>query len=63
MIFAVAPDAAQIALDTLLAHPFGRHAAVIGHADDRAGLVRLNTRIGGQRIIDTPYGEELPRIC
>jgi hydrogenase expression/formation protein HypE len=63
MIFAVTPDAAQKALDTLHSHPLGRQAAVIGHADDRAGLVRLNTRIGGQRILDTPYGEELPRIC
>ena len=63
MIFAVAPDVAEKALDTLHSHPLGRHAAVIGHADERAGLVRLNTHIGGQRIIDTPYGEELPRIC
>jgi len=63
MIFAVAPDAAQKTLDALHSHPLGRNADVIGRADQRAGLVRLNTHIGGQRILDTPYGEELPRIC
>jgi len=63
MVFAVAPDAAEKALVTLRSHPLGRHAAVIGRADERTGLVRLNTHIGGQRILDTPYGEELPRIC
>jgi hydrogenase expression/formation protein HypE len=63
MIFAVAPDTAENVLGILQSHPLGRQAAIIGHADERAGLVRLNTHIGGQRILDTPYGEELPRIC
>ena len=63
MIFAVVADAAEKALETLRSHPLGQDAAIIGYADDRTGLVRLNTRIGGQRILDTPYGEELPRIC
>ena len=28
-----------------------------------AGLVELLTRVGGRRIVQMPYGEELPRIC
>jgi hydrogenase expression/formation protein HypE len=63
MLFVAAPDTAQAVWETLRAHPLGKGAVQIGVADDRAGLVRLNTNIGGQRIIDTPYGEELPRIC
>jgi hydrogenase expression/formation protein HypE len=63
MIFAVAPPAAKEVLRILRKHPYGSNAAVIGHADEKAGLVRMKTSIGGERIIDTPYGEELPRIC
>jgi len=30
---------------------------------DHPGLVVLRTPIGGQRILDLPQGELLPRIC
>jgi len=63
MLFVVAPDAAPDALDTLRRHPLGRDAAIIGRVDKRAGLVRLRTTLGAERIVDMPYGEQLPRIC
>jgi len=63
MLFVVSEKEAQKALEALNNHPLGRDAAIIGRVDDKAGLVRLKTSIGGERIIDTPYGEELPRIC
>ncbi|MCP4711508.1 MAG: hydrogenase expression/formation protein HypE, partial [Planctomycetes bacterium] len=63
MILVVSPDAATQALDILKAHPLGEGAAIIGYADDKKGLVRMTTSIGGERIVDTPYGQELPRIC
>jgi len=63
MIFAVSPDVAPQTLDILHAHPLGTSAAIIGHADDKKGLVRMKTTIGGERIVETPYGQELPRIC
>jgi hydrogenase expression/formation protein HypE len=45
-------------------HPLGKHAAVIGRVTDAApALVELITRAGGRRIVQRPYGEELPRIC
>lgn len=45
-------------------HALGEHAAVIGRIVDRApALVELITRVGGRRIVQRPYGEELPRIC
>jgi len=25
--------------------------------------VTLRTRIGGERVLELPYGEDLPRIC
>ena len=63
MIMAVSPGQAEKTLEVLHSHPFGSEAAVIGRADKRAGLVRMKTLIGGERIVDVPYGQELPRIC
>lgn len=45
-------------------HPLGRQAAVIGRIVRRdPPLVELVTTAGGRRIIQRPYGEDLPRIC
>ena len=51
-------------LAALHGHPLGAAAAVIGEviAQPR-GTALLATRIGGERIIDMPPGETLPRIC
>ena len=63
MLMVVAPEAQEQALAVLKAHRLGREAAVIGRADERAGLVRLATGLGTERMVETPYGRELPRIC
>jgi len=45
-------------------HPFGKQAAVIGNVvETPAGMVLLETSIGGNRIMDMLQGEQLPRIC
>jgi hydrogenase expression/formation protein HypE len=45
-------------------HPFGRGAAVVGDVlEAPAGMVLLETAIGGSRIVDMLPGEQLPRIC
>jgi hydrogenase expression/formation protein HypE len=57
------PDADR-ALETLRRHRLGRHAECIGKLTDaRPPLVELITRAGGRRVIQRPYGEDLPRIC
>ncbi|MBN1764382.1 MAG: hydrogenase expression/formation protein HypE [Sedimentisphaerales bacterium] len=63
MVFIVDSSAEKEVLALLQRHPFGKDAAIIGHIDKRAGLVRMQTALGGERIINPPYGEELPRIC
>lgn len=40
-----------------------KNALVIGEVLGRGNSVILKTKIGGQRIIDKPQGELLPRIC
>lgn len=45
-------------------HPLGRHAAIVGRfVESQPPLAELITRAGGRRIVQRPYGEELPRIC
>lgn len=59
----VAADAADAVLDAIRSSPFGKDAAVIGEvAPDHPGQVIMQTRIGGQRIVDMLTGEQLPRI-
>ena len=63
MIFVARPDVAQDVLACLKNDPYGQEATMIGRAIPRPGLVSLKTSIGAQRIVDVPFGEELPRIC
>jgi len=52
------------ALEVLRTHPLGRETRVIGSVtSEHAGIVLLETKIGGERIVETPSGENLPRIC
>jgi hydrogenase expression/formation protein HypE len=45
-------------------HKYGKNAAIIGQLmDKKPPLVELITNTGGRRIVQRPYGEELPRIC
>ncbi len=64
VIIAVAPDAADSALNALRQHPLGREAAMIGRVTSKhAGHVTLQTPYGGQRILQMLTGAQLPRIC
>ena len=45
-------------------HALGKDAAIVGEfVEAKPPLVELLTRTGGRRIVQRPYGEELPRIC
>jgi hydrogenase expression/formation protein HypE len=64
VVCVVAPDDAGTVLDAMRQNPLGKHAACIGRVtDSQPPLVELLTTVGGRRIIQRPYGEELPRIC
>ena len=60
----VAPEDAELVLNTMRQHPLGREACVMGEVvSDHPGRVVLQTGIGGHRIVDMLSGEQLPRIC
>ncbi|MDJ0819074.1 MAG: hydrogenase expression/formation protein HypE [Desulfobacterales bacterium] len=51
-------------LAAIKANTLGSHAAVIGEVvAGYEGRVIMETRIGGERIVDMLAGEQLPRIC
>ncbi|HYY69450.1 MAG TPA: hydrogenase expression/formation protein HypE [Terriglobales bacterium] len=54
--------------DAMVAHmrqnPLGRDARIIGEVvAEPPGMVLMETEIGGTRVLDTLFGEQLPRIC
>jgi hydrogenase expression/formation protein HypE len=60
----VHPDRAAAVLDAMRATKHGHGAIVIGRAvAEHPGMVVLKTEIGGTRILDLPFNEQLPRIC
>ncbi len=64
LVAIVAAAHAQGTLAAMRAHPAGCDAAIIGRVEPGpAGLVTMRTRFGGERIVDTLVGEQLPRIC
>ncbi len=61
----VSPESADDCLRICKNHPLGKQAKVIGEVcrSSDVPLVELITQIGGKRIVQMPYGRELPRIC
>ncbi|HZT32192.1 MAG TPA: hydrogenase expression/formation protein HypE [Bryobacteraceae bacterium] len=61
--FVRAEDAGAV-LAAMRQRPEGREAAIIGEAvAAHPGMVLMKTEIGGTRVVDLPFGEQLPRIC
>ena len=64
LLAVVAEDAVDSVLAALWAHPLGREATQIGRVvSDHPGMVILNTRICGTRMVEPLTGDPLPRIC
>ena len=60
----VPQEQADAALAAMRASPEGENAEIIGRAvAGPAGRVTMKTLFGGQRLVDTLVGEQLPRIC
>jgi hydrogenase expression/formation protein HypE len=60
----VAPEHADAVLTAMRAHPLGADATIIGTCvATHPGMVTTRTTFGAIRVVDTPIGEQLPRIC
>ncbi len=64
VVMVVSAEDANKVLNAIRKDEYGKDAAIIGEVTtDNTGKVRLNTEIGGSRIVDMLAGEQLPRIC
>jgi hydrogenase expression/formation protein HypE len=59
----VPADQAEASLAALRGTRYGREAAQIGRVEAGKPLVIGVNDLGGRRLIEMPYGEQLPRIC
>ena len=60
----VTPQMAPAVLHQMRQHELGRDAAIIGEiVAEHPGMVLMKTQIGGTRVLDVMFGEQLPRIC
>ncbi len=61
----VSPESANNCLNVCKNHPLGKEACIIGEVVQNRDVpvVEMITKIGGRRIVQMPYGRELPRIC
>ncbi|MGC9435841.1 MAG: hydrogenase expression/formation protein HypE [Methanomicrobiales archaeon] len=62
VIFGVPKDHEDSVLAALRSHPQGRDAAIIGEVVEGSRVV-MQTRIGGERFIEPPIGDPVPRVC
>jgi hydrogenase expression/formation protein HypE len=61
----VLPESADDCFKICKSHQLGKDAKIIGEIVQTRDIptVELITKIGGRRIVQMPYGRELPRIC
>jgi hydrogenase expression/formation protein HypE len=60
----VAEERAAEILAAMRATEEGRESVAIGRVvAEHAGVTLLRTEIGGTRVLDLPFHEQLPRIC
>jgi hydrogenase expression/formation protein HypE len=62
VIMAVASGDAEEVLSALQRHPYGREASIVGTVVEGDRVV-MRTRIGGERFIEAPVGDPVPRVC
>ena len=62
VVMGVAPGDAEAVLAALRSHPYGRDAAIVGRVVEGSHVV-MRTAIGGERFIEPPIGDPVPRVC
>ena len=63
-VFIVPEAFAEDVLQVMKSNPYGKEARVIGKVmGSSQGLLYVNTSFGSKRMLETPYGIQLPRIC
>lgn len=53
---------AKAVLDAMRSHPYGKEAAIIGEVVAGSHVI-METTVGGERFIEPPVGDPVPRVC
>lgn len=61
-VIGVPAEQADAVLESIRGHPYGREAAIVGIVVPGAGVI-METPIGGERFIEPPVGDPVPRVC
>jgi hydrogenase expression/formation protein HypE len=62
VVMGVSPSDVDAVLAALRSHKYGRDAAVVGTVTQGAHVI-METAIGGERFIEPPMGDPVPRVC
>jgi hydrogenase expression/formation protein HypE len=62
VVMGVPPEEAEAILAALRSHKYGKDASIIGTVIKGAHVI-METVIGGERFIEPPMGDPVPRVC
>jgi hydrogenase expression/formation protein HypE len=62
VVMGVPASCADAILDALHSHKYGKDAAIVGTVSKGAHVI-METAIGGERFIEPPMGDPVPRVC
>jgi hydrogenase expression/formation protein HypE len=62
VVMGVPASCAGAVLNALHSHKYGKDAAVVGKVTKGAHVI-METEIGGERFIEPPMGDPVPRVC
>ena len=62
VVMGVPADDADAVLASLRSHRYGKDAAIVGRVTAGSRVI-LKTTIGGERFIEPPMGDPVPRVC
>ena len=62
VVMGVKADKADAVLEAIKGEKYGENAAIIGEVVE-GDYVIVNTPIGGERILEAPIADPVPRVC
>ena len=62
VVMGVRPDKAEEVLEAIKSEKYGENAAIVGEVVEGEYVI-VNTPIGGERILEAPIADPVPRVC
>ena len=62
VVMGVSAEDAEKILQVLRSHKYGKNATIVGRVVEGEGVI-METTAGGERFIEQPLGDPIPRVC